>query len=75
MAVVALITIDYRAAAAKAPFATFEPEHRSRINRFLLNVQSALGLESAAAAAHQAHLSLSDVLIGTLDTVQASITR
>lgn len=51
------------------------------VEQFLLTVQSALGMESAAAPAPETaqevatHLSLSDVLIGTFDTMQASITR
>lgn len=60
------------------PTAIAKPEHRSRIDQFLVSVQSALGMESAAVEAPEeveTHLSLSDVLIGTFDTMQASITR
>jgi len=65
-------------AAPVVPTAVTRPEHRSRIDQFLVSVQNALGMESAAEHVHpeaDEHLSLSDVLIGTFDTMQASITR
>lgn len=62
-------------AAPVVPTAVTRPEHRSRIDQFLVSVQNALGMESAAEHVHpeaDEHLSLSDVLI---DTMQTSITR
>ncbi|MEM7405543.1 MAG: patatin-like phospholipase family protein [Pseudomonadota bacterium] len=52
-----------------------EEEHRSRIESWLGTVQSALGLESKQTSNEDAEMSMSDVLIGMFDTMQASISR
>lgn len=49
--------------------------HRSQINEFLARIQSSLGMEIEQKEEEVRELGLTDVLIGTFDTMQSAITR